>query len=425
MKIKTLQITYENLLKIKKPTHIKPLKPLFILGLLIRLISIPDFIATKFKSTGKFPKNIGPCLILMNHSSFIDLKIAYKLLFPRRFCIVSTYDAFIGKRLLMRLLGCIPTRKFVSDFNLISDIKYMLFKKKTNVLMFPEAGYSFDGTATTLPKHLGTLLKRLGVPVVFIKTEGAFTHDPLYNGLQKRKVPVSATVEILFTKEQLNDLSNDEINKIIDKAFTFDSFEWQKKNNIKVDEPFRADGLERILYKCPHCHTEGKTVGKGTRLTCTNCGTTYELNEYGSIYAINNDTIFTHIPTWYSWERSLVRNEIERNEYYLNVPVKIGVLVDYKAIYFIGNGTLTHTAEGFCLTSSDGKLKYKQKTKASYGLNADYFWYELGDVVGIGDNNALYYCFPPKEVSVAKVRLAAEEMYKLEKERIKISKLSI
>ena len=35
---------------------------------------------------------------------------------------------------------------------LIRDMQYMLKEKKTSVLMFPEAGYSFDGTATVLPK---------------------------------------------------------------------------------------------------------------------------------------------------------------------------------------------------------------------------------------------------------------------------------
>lgn len=355
-------------------------------------------------------------MILMNHSSFIDLKIAYKLLFPKhRFGIVCTSDGFIGKYLLMRLLGCIPTKKFVTDFNLIGDIKHMLFKKKTSVLMYPEASYSFDGTATALPRQLGALLKRLGVPVVFIKTEGAFTRDPLYNGLQIRKVNVSANIEVLLTKEQLESLSATEISEILDTAFTFDAFKWQKDNKIKITEPFRADGLERILYKCPHCLAEGKTIGKGTKLTCQSCGIVYEMDEYGSLSAKNGETLFSHVPDWYAWERQMVREEIENNEYLLDVPVKIGVMIDYKSINFIGDGRLIHTKDGFSLVGADEKLNYNQKARASYSLYADYFWYEIGDVICIGDNDALYYCFPPKEVPVAKVRLATEEIFKAEK----------
>ena len=53
MKIKTKNITLEELYKIKTPKHKKPLKPLWILGALIRLISIPELWAVKFKYTTK------------------------------------------------------------------------------------------------------------------------------------------------------------------------------------------------------------------------------------------------------------------------------------------------------------------------------------------------------------------------------------
>ena len=38
-----------------------------------------------------------PCLYLMNHSSFIDLKIASTILYPRPFNIVCTSDGFVGR----------------------------------------------------------------------------------------------------------------------------------------------------------------------------------------------------------------------------------------------------------------------------------------------------------------------------------------
>ena len=61
----------------------------------------------------------------------------------------------------MPLLGCIPTQKFVSDITLIQDMEYLLKEKKHSILMYPEASYSFDGTATTLPRKMGILLKKL------------------------------------------------------------------------------------------------------------------------------------------------------------------------------------------------------------------------------------------------------------------------
>jgi hypothetical protein len=101
--------------------------------------------------------------------------------------------------------------------------------------------------------------------------------------------------------------------------------------------------------------------------------------------------------------------------YRLDTAVDIGMMVDYKAIYQVGQGRLVHDRDGFVLTGCDGELEYRQKPLASYGLYADYFWYELGDVICIGNRNALYYCFPKGGDAVAKTRLAAEELYKMEK----------
>ena len=88
-------------------------------------------------------------------------------------------------------------------------------------------------------------------------------------------------------------------------------------------------------------------------------------------------------------------------------------MADYKAIYKVGSGRLIHSADGFTLTGCDGKLYYKHPVNASYGLYADYYWYEIDDVICIGDNKRLYYCFPKGKCNVAKTRIAAEEMYKL------------
>lgn len=421
MKTVTKKSTYEKVMGMQRTKHRKPLRPLFLIQILIRLLSFYDLLPTKFTYDKHGMEKIGkkePCLILMNHSSFIDLEIASHIFFPKRYGIVTTSDSFVGPimRWLMPLLGCIPTQKFVSDVSLIRDIQYMLKEKKTSVLMYPEASYSFDGTATPLPRKMGILLKKLGVPVVTVITQGAFARQPLYNGLKKRKVKVHADVTCLFTAEDLKAMSVAELDKKLDEAFGFDNFRWQQENKVVIDEPFRADGLNRILYKCPHCNAEGKTEGKGTKLICRNCGAEYELTELGYLQADN--AIFTHVPDWYRWEREEVRKELEAGTYKLDVDVDIAMMVNYNAIYMVGQGHLTHTVDGFHLTGCDGKLEYTQGPLSCYSLYSDYYWYEIDDMICIGNHDALYYCFPKNCGDVvAKTRLAAEELYKMKKIR--------
>ena len=421
MKIKVTEKTYDEVLALPREKHLKPKRPARFFRWLMKTLGAGDLKDTAFTYTEVGMEKLGvnePCLYLMNHSCFIDLELVSKILYPKPFNIVCTSDGFVGKSGLMRAIGCIPTRKFITDMALVKDMVYALHTLKDSVLMYPEASYSFDGTATPLPESLGKCLKMLKVPVVMIKTEGAFARDPLYNNLQKRKVHVSAEMKYLLSPEEIAEKSAEELNEILTREFTFDNFRWQQENDISVIEEFRADFLNRVLYKCPHCNVEGKMRGKGIEIRGEACGKGYELTEKGYLKAEQTENRFTHIPDWYAWERACVRKELEDKTYRLDVPVEIHMMVDTKSIYKVGTGRLIHTADGFSLEGCDGKLQYSQKPSASYSLYSDYFWYELGDMICIGNADALYYCFPTEGGDVvAKTRLAAEELYKLNRKK--------
>ena len=418
MKIKTVPMDYEKVLKLPRPPHKLPRRPAPLLRAAVRLAAAGDLKATHFTWEDRRPAaSVGqPSLILMNHSSFIDLEMVSRIFRREPYCIVCTGDGFVGKEGLMRALGCIPTRKFVTDVSLVSDIKYALRDLGVSVLMYPEASYSFDGTVTPLPRHLGVLLRRLDVPVVMVKTTGAFARDPLYNCLQKRQVDVHAEVCELFSREDVRKRPLSELDAELDRAFTFDHFAWQRENGVEITEPFRADGLHRILYQCPHCMTRGQMEGKGTAITCGKCGVRYELDPLGRLICQNARGVFDHVPDWYAWERRQVIRELDEGSYALDTPVRIGVMADYKAIYMVGEGRLHHDADGFHLTGCGGKLDYRQGPEACYGLYADYYWYELGDVICIGDGDLLYYCFPAEKDVAARTRLATEEIYRRARE---------
>ncbi len=419
MKIKVKKADYALVAAKPRPAHKKPLRPSFLLRLAIRLASLPDLWATKFSFTEHRMELVKdePCLVLMNHSCFLDLMIAHRILSKRPFNIVCTSDAFVGKERLMRHVGCIPTQKFVTDIRLVQDMEYVLKTLKNHLLLYPEASYSFDGTATPLPRKMGVLLKKLDVPVVMVTTQGAFARQPLYNGLRKRKVKVSARIECLFTRQELKEHSAQELSDRLDAAFSFDGFAWQQETGLLINNPDRAEGLSRILYQCAACGKEGTMEASGTGIRCSCCGKAYDLLPGGTLRARSGETEFSHIPDWYAWERQQVRQQILDGTYQLDVDVDIAMLVDFKAIYTVGQGRLTHDLTGFRLTGCDGRLDYAQKPLSCYSLYADYLWYEIGDTICIGNNDVLYYCFPKGGDVVAKTRMATEEMYKLYKSR--------
>lgn len=422
MKIKVTEKSYDEVCALPKEKHIKPVKQAKMMRMLLKTVGAGELKATNFTCEEIGMEKLGkdePALFLMNHSSFTDLEIISKLLYDRQYHIVMTNDGFVGKAGLMQKIGCIPVRKFILDTEVIKDMIYCTKNLNSSILMYPEASYSFDGTQTPLPKSIGKFVKLLNVPVVMIRTKGAYIRDPLYNNLQKRKVDVSAAETYLLSKEDIATKSVDEINSILSKAFEYNHFKEQYEAGVIVDEPFRADGLERPLYKCLCCKTEGQMVGKGTTITCNVCGDTHELLPDGRLKRMvegkTNDEPLSmeFVPDWYAWERKLVREEIENGTYTTELEVDIMMLVDTKSMYKVGSGHLSHSMEGWHVTGCEGKIDFTQNAKSSYSLYADYFWYEIGDVIAIGDAKAQYYCFPKSSFPVAKARLATEEMYKI------------
>ena len=425
MKTTVKKMDFDAVMALPRPRHKNPRKVNLFWRLLIQVLSFFGMMGTGFRYEMEGFEKIGkdePCLILMNHTCFQDMEVAHKILFPRVFNIVCSNDGFIGffglMEWVMRSIGCIPTQKFVSDVSLVRDMEYCFKTLKTSVLMYPEACYSFDGTATTLPRKMGVLLKKFDVPVIMIETFGAFGRNPLYNELQIRKhVPITAKARVLYTREEIREKKVQELSAGVEAAFGFDHFHWQKEQGLEINQKFRADGLHRILYKCVDCGAEGQMVGKGTGITCGCCGRHQKLTSLGELKAAEGETKIPHIPDYYQWERQQVRQEILDGTYLLDCDVDIAIQVDYKAIYKVGEGHLVHNNAGFTLTGCDGRLHYTQLPQANYSLYADYYWYEIADVICIGDTEVHYFCFPKNGAPVAKIRLATEEMYKLFKEK--------
>ena len=88
MKINTKEKKYEEVLELPVEAHKKPMRQLKIFRKFLKLVSGFDLHATHFIYEKIGMEKLGekePCLILMNHSSFIDLEIAAFLLAGREY----------------------------------------------------------------------------------------------------------------------------------------------------------------------------------------------------------------------------------------------------------------------------------------------------------------------------------------------------
>ena len=387
------------------------------------LISFPVFWLHRSKISRVGMEGLkAPYIQLCNHNSFYDFMVATVATFPHQAYYIVAVDGFIGRERLMRGVGCIGKRKFTNDISVIRHLKSALDRGKI-ASFYPEARYSLCGTNAVLPDSLGKMVKIFGVPVVTLITHGHHIDAPFWKGVnpKMRFLKTTSTQKLILTSEDIQRMSVDEINEKIRSEFSYDDFKWQRDNGIRIRSKKRAEGLEHVLYKCPHCGTEYRMSSEGTELYCKHCGHRWQMSEYGEIFAVEGEHYFTHIPTWFEWQRECVKKEIEAGEYRLDVPCKIKSLPNSKGFINVGEGVLKHDSEGFFLTGSWKGVDWNLKvpTASLYSVHIEYnYKVEHRDCIDLSTLNDTFFIYPKGEdFSVTKISLATEELFKLHWEK--------
>ncbi len=415
-----IDVNYKN--KKRYNTARYPIRQPLIIVWLIWLLSRIMLIGKKYKVEKINMEGLKPpYMMLSNHMYFVDFELAAMGTLPYRVNNVMSIDGYYRRPWLIELIGGICTRKFTMDLHLIKSIRHVL--KKGDILsMYPEARYSPCGTTSYMPESLGKLIKMNKVPVVAVLHRGNHLMTPFWNFRKPRRVPLHTTMTQILTAEQVAKMSVDEINAAVKEALTYDDYRYQKENGILITEPYRAEGIHKILYQCPHCKAESKMDSKGTELFCTECGKRWNLNEDGTLSALSGETEFSHVPDWFEWERQEVRRQIENGEYSFSDEVEVYSLPRCWRFINIGRATLSHDAEnGFILKGNyrdaDYYIQRQPLETNSLHIEYDYCYIKPFDCVDISTENDSFYCYPTKENVVTKLAFATEEIYKMNLEK--------
>ena len=415
-----MDVNYKNKKRYKTAKYPirQPRIIVWLIWLLSRIMLIgKQYTVEKINMEGLKP----PYMILSNHMYFIDFELAAMGTWPHRVNNVVSIDGYYRRPFLLELIGAIGTRKFTMDLHLIKSINRVL--KRGDVLcMYPEARYSPCGTTSYMPESLGKLIRMNKVPVVAVVHHGNYLHSPFWNFRNKRKVPLHTTMTQILTAEQVKAMSVEEINKAVREALEYDEYRYQKEQGILVTEPFRAEGMHKILYQCPHCMAESQMASKGTEIFCTACGKRWNLNEDGTLSAVEGETEFSHVPDWFEWEREQVRRQIEEGTYSFEDEVDVYSLPRCWKFEKLGAGRLRHDPEnGFVLDGFYNGSPYHihrtpQETNSLH-IEYDYCYIKPFDCVDISTENDSFYCYPTKQNVVTKLAFATEILYQRAREK--------
>ena len=409
-----IEVNYKN--KKRYNTAVYPRRQMFFLTWLIYVLSKMTLGGTKYKIEKKNMENIkGPYLMLSNHMYFVDFMLTSIGLYPKRVNNVINIDGYIGRAWLMRLIGGICTRKFSNDLHLIKSILHTL-KRGDIVGLYPEARYSACGITSYIPDSLAKLVKMAKVPVVVIIHHGNHLRSPFWNFRKTRKVLLHTTITQVLTAEQVKEMSVQEIDKVLRKEFEYDDYKYQLENNIKITEPYRAEKMNKILYQCPHCKKEHMMESKGTEIYCTNCNKRWNLNEDGTLSALDGNTEFSHVPDWYNWQRSNVIKEVEEGTYSYVDEVEVYSLPRTEKVLKLGQAKVRHNPEeGFVLEGfyrgKDYRIIRAPLEANSLHIEYDHVHIKPFDCFVINTEDDCYFCYPTKKDIITKMGFATEAIY--------------
>jgi len=385
------------------------------------LLSFPSVWRRRLKVTKVNMKGLKPPYILLcTHHAFLDFKVTTAAIFPKRANYIVAIDGFINREWLLRNVGAIGKRKFTNDTKLVKQIKYSLEELKNIVAIYPEARYSLIGTTAILPTSLGKMVKLLKRPVVVLNMHGNYLSQPVWN-LNKRKNRLAADMTQIVTQSEIDALTVDEINDRIIDAFQYDEYQWQKDNNIRITYKNRAKNLHKVLYQCPHCLTEHEMASDKDLIWCNHCKKTYQMDVYGQLKALEGTTEFPHIPDWYEFIRTQVRKQIEDGSYRIEDDVMVESLPNSKGFIPLGKGHFVHDLNGFQLTINTAEPIHLVKEPLSlYALHIEYDYMSKGDCFDLSTLTDTYYIYPQNlNDVVTKLHFATEELYKINKEKVK------
>ena len=357
----------------------------------------------------------GPYLVLASHASFMDFAQLVYGLMPRTTGWVMSVEEFRRGDWLMYGIGGMPKRKFTHDIVTAKHVMRYIKKLEHTCTIYPEARFSLAGINERLDDALGKLCKHLKVPVVLFKANGNFINSPQWSKHPYRKIRQEAEISLLLTAEDVQTMSAEEMQTKIEKAFERDEYKWQVEKGYHVKCKRRAEGLHRILYKCPACGEEFKMNSGGARLWCDNCGAAWEMDTLSRLQGVNTDKGFSHIPDWYRWEREEVRKEVQSGTYHFEDDVRVE---DYYStrVGFIDVGTahVVHDENGFTFTGEvNGKpFTLNKPVSSMYSVHIEYDFLGRGDAFDVSTEETTYFMFLKNAKNyLTKLHFAQEELH--------------
>ena len=245
-------------------------------------------------------KNIkGPAIVVATHTCDADHILSALTLYPiRPTYIVSEHFMRNPKTArLLKLMHVITKKMFTPDVSTIINV--MRAKNEDAVIViFPEGRLSCYGHTLPVAEGTAELIKKLGVNLYSWKAEGAYLSFPKWRDKgDDRYGKINSSVKLLLDKDEIAEKSVAEIKAITEAAILHDDEIAMDGTEFKCDT--MAQGVDRILFKCPKCLEEDKISAEGNHIRCE-CGLDVTLDNFYKLHGAP----FERVNEWFDWQQA-------------------------------------------------------------------------------------------------------------------------
>jgi ribosomal protein L37AE/L43A len=182
------------------------------------------------------------------------------------------------------------------------------------------------------------MIKSAKCGLVTYKITGGYYVSPIWGTSKCRKGFVSGAPVKVYTKEEIEKLSEDEIYEIIKSDLYENAHTTQEKLHKKYKGKNLAEGLENLIFKCPSCGDVDKLKSTGNVVTCEKCNNSFSINEYGELANISYKNIFE----LYNWQEKEICKDIKKNIAYTSDGVLNSINRDHSKLQ-IASGDIEMT----------------------------------------------------------------------------------
>ena len=368
------------------------------------------FTKVKMRMTRSVQKIEHPSIVLCNHGAFIDFAYTGTVLKKERphFIVARLYFCHKWLGRLLRTVGTFPKSMFAMDTE--SAMNCVRVIKSGGVLaMMPEARLSTAGKFEDIQDSTFAFLKKMGVHVYTIKLSGDYLAKPKWAKGIRRGALVETDLSLLFTPEELAELSLEEIKARTENALYYDEFEWLEKHpKLHYRSRRMAEGLENILTRCPKCGAHYSIVTKGRRVSCEKCDLSTEVNDR---YGFTGDVPFKNFSEWYDWQTGKIKEEIDGNEdFALSAPVEL------RHASKDGKTLLTLAGCGECILTREGLTykgtEYDAEIEKHFPIDSIYrLLFGAGEDFEVYVGKEIYYFTPSERRSCVDFYIASMILY--------------